>query len=327
MTIAQLGAAAPAAWHMAAYVDAPAVDAVALAEPDDELRSALYDRYGIIKHTTGDYQELLKDDNIAIVDICAPVGLRAELAAEALDAGKHAIVCAPPATSAEFFKRVLGAGQRDARLFVLVPELFVPANREATRLIEEGELGDIVFAGSTCTDWPVSPFDGPGARDRAWPDSGQGLLLDRGYGALTLFQKWMGPVDAVVAAAAGERVQTVDIQMESGAIGQITAIAAVAGDVAVEHRIIGTDASLLIRDDPEYGGPLTGFIDGIVHPVGVRETPYIQRYATQMGLQAILECIENDTEPEFSCDDAMATLRVLDAIGESTESGSRVGVG
>ncbi|HCU36434.1 MAG TPA: hypothetical protein DGT21_13590 [Armatimonadetes bacterium] len=323
MTVGLFGARLPAAWHLAAYVDSPRVEAVALAEPDGSLRESLHARFGIIKRAVADYGDVLADASIAVVDIRGPLQQRAEMAVAALQAGKQVICLGPPAASAADFRRMMAA-EGSGRLFVLAPDLHVPAIEKACELLAEGELGEPILASWVATDWARTPFDGPGAGDRCWPDSGLGLLLDRCYGAAVLLQRWLGPAEAVCATSAGERVESADIRTRDGALGQMTAIAAVAGDVAVERRLIGSDASLLIRDDPEDELTLGGFVDGVFQPIPVRHTPYVQRHATRVGLQALLECIAGEGEPPLPNEEALRAMELLDAARESLRGGGAV---
>ena len=207
----------------------------------------------------------------------------------------------------------------EGRLFVLVADLYIPANRKASELLADGELGEPVTADWVATDWPHSPFGGPGAGERSWPNSDAGLLANRGYGALVLLQRWLGPAISV-SASATPRAETLSLQTECGALGQLTAVAAVAGDVAVERRLIGSDAALLIRDDPEDEIALGGFVDGLFQPIKVHHTPYVQRHATRLAIQDILECIVGEAEPELSNAEALRAMSVLDAARASIET-------
>ena len=323
MTVGLFGARPPAAWHLAAYVDSDAVGAVALAEPDAAIREALHARFGIIKQAVADHDELLADSGISIVDICAPPPRRAEMAIAALQAGKHVICLGPPATDAAEFRRMMAA-EGIGRLSVLVPDLHVPAIEKACELLADGELGDPFLGSWVATDWARTPFDGPGAGERCWPDTGLGLLFDRCYGAAVLLQRWLGPAESVYATSAGGRVESADIRTRDGALGQMTAVAAVAGDVAVERRLIGSDASLLIRDDPEDEITLGGFVEGVFQSIPVRHTPYVQRLATRVGLQALLGCIAGDGEPPVPNDEALRAMELLDAIRQSQRVGGAV---
>lgn len=323
MTVGLFGALPPAAWHVAAYVDSDAVDAVALAEPDEALRGRLHARFGIIKRAAADCADVLADTSISVVDLCAPVEYRAEMAIAALEAEKHVICLGPPATDAAEFKRMMAA-EGTGRLFVLAPDLHVPAIEKACGLLAEGELGDALFGEWVATDWARTPFDGPGAGERSWPESGLGLLFDRCYGAAVLLQRWLGPAESVCATSAAERAESADIRTRDGALGQMTAVAAVAGDVAVERRLIGSNASLLIRDDPEDEITLGGFVDGVFQPIRVLHTPYAQRYATRVGIEAILECIAGGSEPGLRNDEALRAMELLEAARESLRSGMSV---
>lgn len=306
---------------MQGYVAARGVEAVVLAEADEPARRSLYDKYGIIKQVHEDYQALLEDPEVAIIDICAPTGLRAEIVIAALEAGKHVICEQPPATTMADFEAMLAAAEvSKGRLFVAISELMIPANEKAHEFIQQGELGDLLVASVLVMDKALaSP-----------------VMMQSGYAVVAVLQRWLGPAVSVsmtarcVASEAEPEAEVedtalVNMEMATGALGQIAITCASADDEpTAERRIVGTKGSLLVRDDPEDELPLVGFEERMFFPIAVHNPPHIREYATRQLLCHFVECIIEEEEPVVTVQEAQAALRTVLAAYESQQSGSRV---
>jgi predicted dehydrogenase len=115
-----------------------------LADLAPELQEKFAARYPNAR-VTGDFDELLADDELDAVVIATPVPTHYELAKKALEAGKHVLVEKPPAmTATEMDELVALASGRD---LVLMPGhllLYHPGVIKLKELIDAGELGDVL---------------------------------------------------------------------------------------------------------------------------------------------------------------------------------------
>ena len=115
-----------------------------LADLSPELQEKFAARYPNAR-VTGDFDELLADDELDAVVIATPVPTHYELAKKALEAGKHVLVEKPPAmTATEMDELVALASGRD---LVLMPGhllLYHPGVIKLKELIDAGELGDVL---------------------------------------------------------------------------------------------------------------------------------------------------------------------------------------
>jgi predicted dehydrogenase len=102
-----------------------------------DLDSAAVERMGgrfPQARATTDYDELLADESLDAVVVATPVPTHAELARQALEAGKHVLVEKPPAMTA-------------AEIDVLMPGhllLYHPGVQKLKELVDSGELGDVL---------------------------------------------------------------------------------------------------------------------------------------------------------------------------------------
>lgn len=130
---------------------------------------------------TDDWREVLKDPDVDIVHVCTPNHLHVEIAAAALEAGKHVICEKPLATdtdsAADLARQAEDAGVVNAVPFVY---RFYSTVRDARARVSSGELGGLrLVHGSYLQDWLSRPGDGNwrvdpvlGGESRAFGDIG-----------------------------------------------------------------------------------------------------------------------------------------------------------
>ncbi|MFG2328477.1 Gfo/Idh/MocA family protein [Streptomyces sp. NPDC048604] len=94
--------------HAAALDGHPAAEILAVLELDPAVDVAGLPR-------AGSWQDLLADPRIGLVSLCLPPGRRAELAVQALEAGKAVLLEKPPALSVTEIDLVSAASQRAGR--------------------------------------------------------------------------------------------------------------------------------------------------------------------------------------------------------------------
>ncbi|GAA3678112.1 Gfo/Idh/MocA family oxidoreductase [Nonomuraea antimicrobica] len=106
-----------------------------------------------------DWRELVKRDDVQIVDICTPGDSHAEIAIAALEAGKHVLCEKPLANSvAEAEAMVAAAAAAPGRSMVAFNYRRVPAVALARRYVEEGRIGEVRHVRAAyLQDWIVDP--------------------------------------------------------------------------------------------------------------------------------------------------------------------------
>lgn len=137
------------------HVDIVAVAALTAAEASGFAQSIGVDR------STGDYRELLADPAIEAVHVCTPNSLHFPVSKEALQAGK-AVLCEKPLSMsvAEAQEMVDLAAAKNLPNCVNHNLRFYPVVQHVRRMIEAGELGDIlVVQGTYSQDWLLYDTD------------------------------------------------------------------------------------------------------------------------------------------------------------------------
>jgi predicted dehydrogenase len=143
---------------------------VGVCDLDESRLGRIARRYPDVRRTTS-YDELLDDPEVEAVAIATTVGTHFDLARAALEAGKHALVEKPLASSSEEASKL--AALADSKGLVLMPGhtfLYSPPVNLVRELIGSGELGDIYFISSSRVNlglhqpdvsviWDLAPHD------------------------------------------------------------------------------------------------------------------------------------------------------------------------
>jgi len=254
---------------------------------------------------TDDYRELLKRDDIHVINVCTPNYLHKEHTLAALAAGKHVYCDKPLAMNAAEAREVVDAAGRTALTSqVTFHNRFSPAMLRARQLVEDGFLGDILsFRGVYLHSGYADP-----SRTMSWrldmAKSGGGALVDLGSHLIDLMRMLVGDFARVqaslqtivkerpIAKGSSQKVPvTVDdltvmqVELASGAIGTLEA-SRIATGAQDDLRIEIHGAKGAIRFDMMDPNWLYAYDD--THPNGA--------LGGNRGYSRI-ECIQNYPKP------------------------------
>ena len=160
--------------------------------------------WGVDKVYT-DYQKLLADPEVDLVELLVPHHLHAEMTVAACEAGKHVSVQKPMALSAAEADRMIeAAGRAGVILRVFENFVFYPPHVRAKQMIEAGEIGEPqmirmhVNTGTQDAAWKVPLSAWMWRFDEARCGGGP-LVFDHGYHLFSLARYLMGEVERVYA--------------------------------------------------------------------------------------------------------------------------------
>ncbi|MFG1958993.1 Gfo/Idh/MocA family protein [Nonomuraea sp. NPDC049028] len=212
------------AWRsVGAFFDLPLAPRMAvLAGRSEEHTAAAAARLGWADTET-DWRELVKRDDVQIVDICTPGDSHAEIAIAALEAGKHVLCEKPLANSvAEAEAMVRAAASSTGKSMVAFNYRRVPAVALARRYVEEGRLGEIRHVRAQyLQDWivdPASPLVWRLQKDKA----GSGALGDIGAHIIDTAQFITGQNIVGVSALTETFVKERPVSAGSSETGPVT---------------------------------------------------------------------------------------------------------
>jgi predicted dehydrogenase len=235
--------------------------------------------FGFARWTTN-WQEIVEDSRVDIVDITTPNHLHAEMAIAAAQAGKHIYCEKPLATTSADAARIVAAVETSGVISIVgFNYLKNPAQAFARQIIESGELGEItLFRGTFDQDFLTNP-DVPFSWRLDHALAGTGALGDLGSHTIAFAQFLVGSIvevcglnatkikervvpaagsgyaakaenDAAKRSVENEDIMEFLIRFEDGAIGTIgTSRIGTGRKLGLTYEIQGTKGSLFYTQE------------------------------------------------------------------------------
>ncbi|GAA3527691.1 Gfo/Idh/MocA family oxidoreductase [Aeromicrobium panaciterrae] len=240
-----MGAAHSQAWRTApAFFDLPLHPRMAaICGRNEDAAGQVALRFGWESVET-DWRSLLTRDDIQVIDICTPGDTHAEIAIEALKAGKH-VLCEKPLANTVAEAEAMAAAAADAakngvRAMVGFTYRRTPAVALAQRLVAEGRLGTIRHVRAQyLQDWLTdenAPLNWRLDKDKA----GSGALGDIGAHIIDMAQFVTGSQIASVSGLMETFVKTRPIAGDHATLGGSSSSDAERGPVTVDDAAVFT---------------------------------------------------------------------------------------
>jgi predicted dehydrogenase len=281
-----------------------------------------------------------------LVAVCAPTGMHADLATEALAAGRHVLVEKPVDVSIPRARRLVrlagDAAGRGVLSTVVSQHRFDPASAAVARAVAAGRLGRITSAVASVAWWrPQGYYDSADWRG-TWALDGGGALMNQGVHTVDLLCWLLGqPVEvyARTARLAHQAIEVEDVavatvRFASGALAVLHATTAAYPGLSVRLQVHGDAGSAVIHDDQlEYfhvaangrgatGGPLGGAepdnqAGSLVPAEDLRGAPkppdtFVLGHLRQY--RDIVDAIDNRRPPAVTLSDGLTAMAVVHAV-------------
>lgn len=202
---------------------------VALCDIDAARLTAVGDKFGISRRSV-DFQEILRIEDVDILDICTPPSLHIEQVLMALTAGKEVICEKPFAGSLAEIDRVIAAEKgAPGRVMPVFQYRYGDGVQQAKRIIDAGAAGQPYLA-TVETAWKRGPAYYAAAWRGRWHTELGGVLLTHAIHAHDLLTWLLGP-PALVQAQIATRVNPIETEdcavanlvMRNGALASLAA--------------------------------------------------------------------------------------------------------
>ncbi len=140
--------------HARVFSELDETKLVAVCDVDEERAKTIASQYGADVY--GDSREMLKREDVEAVSICTWTTTHATEAMNALNAGKHALVEKPLASTIGDARRIVKLAEQNCRhLMVGFIERFNPGVQRAKDVLKEREIGELVSAtAKRVSQWP-----------------------------------------------------------------------------------------------------------------------------------------------------------------------------
>ncbi|MBI3507413.1 MAG: Gfo/Idh/MocA family oxidoreductase [Proteobacteria bacterium] len=282
-------------------------------------------------------EALAADPALDAVLLLTPPNARLEAVRLFAAAGKHILMEKPVERTTKAAEEIVAIAERAGiSLGIVFQHRLRPASLALRELLAGGRLGRLGLVRLDVPWWrPQAYYDEPGrgtlARD------GGGVLISQAIHALDLMLSLLGPVDEVQAMAGTtslHRMETEDfaaggLRFRSGAYGSLLATTAAHPGDSETLSIHGEHGSALFR-----GGSLTvTWRDGKVEEIGQKQAtgggadPMAFDHGAHRAVIADFAASLAEGKPSsITGRSALAVHRLIDAILESTRTGTRARV-
>lgn len=273
----------------------------------------------------GNYQEVLDDPQVDVVNICLPSGLHAEYGCAAAQAKKHVLVEKPIDITVKNAERLICSCRKNGVfLSVIFQNRFTPAARKVKKTLEENVLG-MLYAAEATIKWyrqesyyTTSRWKGTKQLD------GGGALINQGVHTIDLLLWFVDSKPKSVASlvrTVRHPIEVEDIAMalvefENGVIGSITGSTAMKPGFSERIELYGEKGSIAIEGGRIVRWKVDGcveedWIDTFFAGSGSSDPGGIPLINHQKQLQEAAQAIMSGKQPPLAGEEALKALDLI----------------
>jgi predicted dehydrogenase len=278
------------------------------------------------------YDALIADPAIDAVYIPLPNHLHHPWTIKALSAGKHVLCEKPLACNAREARAMADQAAATGKLLMeAFMYRFHPRSRRIKKLVDEGAIGDPCLSRSAFCFRMEDALLRSGDNIRLKPDMGGGALMDVGCYGVSVARWFMDAEPLQVQAQAVSHPAGVDVHIAGtlGFAGEKLAVFEASFIAALQqtYTIVGSEGAIELphnafvpwEEDAVYTHRGRDDETGQLHTVeGADEY--------RLMVEHFADAVQQKTNLNFSPDDSIANMRVLDALAEAARTGSTVKV-
>lgn len=285
---------------------------------------------------TCDYDEILKREDVDIVDITTAPWRHADMGIAAAEAGKHVIVEKPMDVSLQKCDELIEACRKNnVKLSVIFQNRYKKSIRRVKEYIDSGGLGRLLYAGGY-VKWfrPQEYYDGDDWRGRRETEGG-GVIFGQAGHTLDLMLWLFGPAGEVYANITTtpvhknidvENLGSVSIKFTNGALGTLEASTSLYPGLPERLDIHGERGTIVIEQgkitmwEVKNAGP--DDVPGDVEEdtgTGARDPMAFPITWHKLQIEDMLRAIEEDREPEINGEEGRRLNEICRFIYESAE--------
>jgi len=267
-------------------------------------------------------REAFKDDEVEAVLVMTPSGLHAEIAVEALEAGKDVIVTKPLEVSLERCDMILDAARKSGRrLGVDFQERYTAENQKIKRAVDEGLLGKLMLGEARLKWFRDQAYYDRGGWRGTWKMDGGGALANQTVHVIDLLCWIMGRPTKVIGRTyqLNHKIETEDMGMAmlefaSAAVGTILGTTTCPGGTYWGLEIHGSEGGVNAPMGSAYDWRfLEAFAD--------RREQLKTLHPHRNVFEDVTSALRHGTPLACSGEEGRITVEVLTAIYESARNG------
>lgn len=307
--------------HARAYATNPDVQLSVITDAQPERAARMAERYGA--RSVGSLAALLNAD-IDLISVCTPTPTHADLAVQAMHAGKHVLCEKPIARTREQAEAMMQAAQASGVKFMVGHvSRFEADHRAARAVLQRGDLGQLRMAFQSIAG-PTPTWSNQGWLTDATQSGGP--VVDLAIHSFD-YLLWLFGCPVVRVTAVGVRQMLalpsyalVNLRFADGgmALVETSWVHPRAQSLVVRTELTGTLGRLAWDYDQISG------MQVIREETGRRIIPLLGEDSFAAEIAAFVRCIEDDTPVPVPAHEATAALEVALAAEESLATGKSV---
>jgi len=323
------GAGWVAGAHAASWKKNPHVKVVSVSDLDKNRARRLTEVHGLDCAIRDDYEEVLRDDRLDIVDVTSPSHVHAEQGIAAARAGKHVLVEKPIALSMDENRAlrdaVAEAGVKSLAGFVL---RWNPAAQTIKSLVDSGALGKLFYL-------EMDYWHGLGPSHHAWDlhskrKTGGSTMLLGGCHAVDALRWFAGDEVEEVTAFSNNKKGLFEydanvvavMKFRGGALGKTSALFDCEMPYQFNLDLAGSEGT--IRDNRVWSKKLfPGQTGWATVPTILPDSADVYHHPFDAEINHFVDCIRQDRQSHASIADGYRTHELCMAIDRSIEQGGR----
>lgn len=334
------------AHHAAAIAEAKGAKLVAVCDVDEDRLNRIVERYKVKGYKN--YDDLLKDDEVEVINICTPSGMHVDMAIPAVKAGKNIIVEKPVDIKVDKINKLIEVGNKaGVKMGAIFQSRTTPMNKRIKDAIDKGRLGKLIGIHGILPWYRAqSYYQGPhGSWKGTWDMDGGGSLMNQGVHTVDLLQWFGGRVKSVFGAFGvfahdieAEDKTVAVLKLENGALGTLTTTTDAYPGLPQILLIHGDKGSIVKEEDELKAWKIQGDREKeeeteMLSLYGSREKrgesvssdPMAVGSAGHTGIiEDMVQALKNNREPMITIESAKHAVEIVNAIYESGRIGKEV---
>jgi len=315
--------------HAASWLKNPHVKIVRVGSRRRESAQRLVDKFGLSSTVGDDFNDILRDDRVDIVNISGPNHVHAEQGAAAAEAGKHLLMekpmCLSMAENRALRDAVAKAGVKSVVSFVL---RWNPLFENLKALLAAGAVGRLFYV-------EVDYWHGLGPSWSGWEwgrrrqTAGSAMLL-AGCHAIDAV-RWFSRDEVAEVAAVASNVKgnfeyesnvVATLKLRGGAIGKTSTLLDAEMPYQFNIDLVGTEGA--VRDNCLWSKRLLpGQTDWTTMQTTLPNSGAVEHHPFDAEVNHLVDCILENRESHCNIADAYRTHEVCLAIDQSLREGGR----
>ena len=327
--------------HIPEYAENPYAELAGFYDLNTQRAAELATQYGGKAYESA--EAMLADPAIDAVSVCVANHAHAPITIAALKAGKHVLCEKPMATTLEECEEMVRTAH-EAGKFLMIGhnQRLAKAHAVAKELIDQGMIGRIItfrttFGHGGPETWSVDPGKNTWFFDKN--KAAMGAMADLGIHKTDLIQFLTGQHVVRTTArvvtldkkdASGQLIGVDDnaiciYEMSGGTMGTMTASWTYYGAEDNSTILYGEKGIMRIYDDPAHS-IVVKLADGTEKVYDVEQIQTNDNQTKSGVIDLWMNCLETNTPPEISGEEALYAMRAVFASLESAKAGTAVDI-